>query len=690
VGRIPDDDLGLRAPPLPPTLTDAASPPNPTPTSPPNPTPASPSNPTPASPPNPTPTSPPNSTPTNRSNRWRPGARIRASRRLRALRLLAAASPRLFAAAIAFVLAEGVLPILALVLMGRAIGQIPAAVRSGVGSPAGHRLIAALIEAGAVYALSLLRGPVEDLLTTAVAGRMSNVLQTRLVQAVSRPTEIDHLEDPDTLERLSSARGELSGMAPAAAPMAVLSLLGDQLSGVLACLVVATFRWWLGLVLLISWLVVRRPLRALIAGRAGLQRKAGPTLRHSWYLLGLLWRRPAAQEVRIFGLADWIADRHAEEWTAGMSPTWGELHRLCMQLAWLSLAVLAAFALATGTLGHAALHHAVTLRTLATVLPMLPASLNVGSISMADIQVEQMLTALPDLERLLADLAPPPASGPQRPAPLPPTGLPRRSIRFDGVELRYPSGTQALAGVDLELESGRSLGLVGLNGAGKTTLVSLLAGLRRPTGGRILVDGTPLADLDIGQWQRQVAVVYQDSTRFPISAAENVALALGARPIDEPALARAAERAGAGDLVAALSAGWSTVLSPRYPGGHELSGGQWQRIVLARALYAVERGARILVLDEPTAQLDVRSEAAFYDRFLEITAGTTSIVISHRFSTVRRADRIAVLSAGRITELGEHDALLAANGAYAEMFRVQSERFDPEPGSAERPAPPSP
>ncbi|HEX3872953.1 MAG TPA: ATP-binding cassette domain-containing protein, partial [Solirubrobacteraceae bacterium] len=256
-------------------------------------------------------------------------------------------------------------------------------------------------------------------------------------------------------------------------------------------------------------------------------------------------------------------------------------------------------------------------------------------------------------------------------------GMPRLSIRFEAVGLRYPSGTHALDRIDLELPAGSSLGLVGLNGAGKTSLVSLLAGLRRPTAGRLLIDGTPLTRLDAGRWQRQVAVVYQDSTRFPFTAAQNVALALGDRPIDEPALHRAADRAGATALVARLPAGWDTILSPRYAGGHDLSGGQWQRIVLARALYAVESGARVLVLDEPTAQLDVRSEAAFYDRFLEITAGTTTIVISHRFSTVRRADRIAVLSDGRITELGDHDALIAAAGTYAEMFTIQSDRFAP-------------
>ena len=196
-----------------------------------------------------------------------------------------------------------------------------------------------------------------------------------------------------------------------------------------------------------------------------------------------------------------------------------------------------------------------------------------------------------------------------------------------------------------------------MNGAGKTTLVTLLARLRDPTAGRITVDGVPLADLDPRSWQRQVAVVYQDFTRYPLSLRDNVALRdLGAE-IDEAALRRSVEMAGATALVEGLPHGWGTVLSSGYRNGTDLSGGQWQRVALARALYSVARGATLLVLDEPTAQLDVRAEAAFYDRFLELTAGVTTLVISHRFSTVRRAERIAVLDQGRITEIGSHDEL---------------------------------
>ncbi|HTW97777.1 MAG TPA: ATP-binding cassette domain-containing protein, partial [Acidimicrobiales bacterium] len=164
-------------------------------------------------------------------------------------------------------------------------------------------------------------------------------------------------------------------------------------------------------------------------------------------------------------------------------------------------------------------------------------------------------------------------------------------------------------------------------------------------------------------------------TRYPFSARDNVALSsLGGEP-DEGLLAAAVERSGMASLLERLPGGLGTPLSTQYAGGTDLSGGQWQRVALARALYAVGRGGGVLVLDEPTSQLDVRAEAAFYDRFLELTAGVTTLVISHRFATVRRADRIAVLDGGRITELGTHEELLAGGATYAEMFHAQAAAF---------------
>jgi ATP-binding cassette subfamily B protein len=595
------------------------------------------------------------------------------SPRVRALLLFWRAAPLLFLAALAFIVAEGALPVLVLILMGRVVAAIPNAVLHGLSSPDGQHLITALAEAGAAYAVSLLRGPAEDALTAAATARVDAEMQRRLVRAVCAPVGIAHLEDREVLNQLSSARGELLGGQPAGAPMALVSQLGDRLTGLLACVALITFRWWVGLEILAVWLLVRRPLAAGLRLQARRGRSAAELLRRSWYMLGLAWRPPAAKEVRVFGLSDWIAERHSREWLEGTQPAWDALRMLNVR-AWIAAAaVLVAYGVAVAALGFTAYHDEISLRTLVTMLPMLPTSMAIGSISFGDIRLEQLLSAVPDLDALTIRLAKAPD---EAPSGAPAAGLPRQSVRLEGLTFSYPGRSEpVLQGLDLELPLGHSLGLVGVNGAGKTTLVTLLARMREPTGGRILVDGVPLDELDPRAWQRQVAVVYQDYARLPLSAAANVGMFGQGRTPDPELLARSAERAGASGVIASLPNGWDTILSPRYQGGVDLSGGQWQRVALARALYAVETGAKVLVLDEPTAQLDIRAEAAFYGSFLELTAGVTSIVISHRFASVRRADRIAVLDGGDITELGSHDELLATNGTYAEMFRVQAERF---------------
>ena len=224
-----------------------------------------------------------------------------------------------------------------------------------------------------------------------------------------------------------------------------------------------------------------------------------------------------------------------------------------------------------------------------------------------------------------------------------------------------------LGGLDLTIEPGTSLAIVGLNGAGKTTLIKLLCRFYDPDAGSITANGVDLREIDPRAWQRGIAAVFQDFTRYELSIRDNIALG----PHDHAALERAAARAGILDHVTSLPKGWDTPLVRQRAGGLDMSGGQWQRIALARGLLAVEAGARLLILDEPTASLDVRAEAAFYEQFLAITKAITTIVISHRFATVRQADRICVLDEGRITETGTHAELVDAGGRYAELFAVQ-------------------
>jgi ATP-binding cassette subfamily B protein len=256
--------------------------------------------------------------------------------------------------------------------------------------------------------------------------------------------------------------------------------------------------------------------------------------------------------------------------------------------------------------------------------------------------------------------------------------LPLRSIRFEGVRFGYPGSERPIFdSLDLEIEAGRSLAIVGENGAGKTTLIKLLCRLYDPDGGRITVDGTDLRELDPASWHRRLAAVFQDFVQFELSAFDNVAYGAIANRDDAAGVAEAAELAGASQVIGRLPQRWATPLSRSFTDGTQLSGGEWQRLALARALFAIRSGAGVLILDEPTAALDVRGEAEVYERFLDLTRGTTSVVISHRFSTVRRADRIVVIEDGRVVEDGSHDELLESAGRYAHLYLLQASRFDP-------------
>lgn len=248
----------------------------------------------------------------------------------------------------------------------------------------------------------------------------------------------------------------------------------------------------------------------------------------------------------------------------------------------------------------------------------------------------------------------------------PAAGAPTREIRFRDLTFAYPGGSPVLEHLDLTVPAGSSLAIVGRNGTGKTTLAKLLCRHYDPQAGTIEVDGIDLRDFAIDAWRARVTAVFQDFIRFEQSLRDNVAP--GGAP-DETVRA-ALEAAGAGTL-----ADLDTVLARGYDGGTDLSGGQWQRIALARALCAVRLGAGLVLLDEPTAQLDVRGESEIFDRILTATRECTTILISHRFSTVRHADRICVLEGGRVVELGTHDELMALDGRYRTMYDLQAERF---------------
>jgi ATP-binding cassette, subfamily B, bacterial len=588
-----------------------------------------------------------------------------------AFRLLWASSRPLSAAVIAWMAVSALIPSLVVAALGFVVGGIPAVVRGGIGSAAGHRLIATLVVAAVVYGISLILDPVGNALGTAAKARITGRVQARLLAAVTRPAGVSHLEDQQTLDRLARAEGSLTGFFPGDAPVTWAGIAASRLSGIVGCAVIAAYIWWLGPLLFVMWLAVRRAVLGSVIRQATDLRGQTTQMRRAWYFTGLGSKARDAKEIRVFGLARFVADRYASEFQAAIRAGHAGLRGLHRRAAACFAVVLAGYGLAVFVITDAARSHQIGLRSLAILLPMLAVSMSAGSVSLDDITLAWAMAGLPDADRLERDLAATPLEGAADPGQAPTDG-----IRFDDVRFRYPSGTgEVLAGVSMELRAGTSTALVGLNGAGKSTLVSLLLRLRDPAEGAITVDGRDLRELDPARWQRAIALMPQEPVKYPVSAYGNVAFGALEHADDREGVIRAARMSGFLPVAEELADGWNTVLARELPGGAELSGGQWQRLALARALFATFHGARVLVLDEPTAALDVRSEARFYEQFHEITAGLTTLVISHRFATVRRAAQICVLDGGVITERGSHDELVAAGGTYARMYKVQAARF---------------
>lgn len=575
------------------------------------------------------------------------------------------------------IVAASLLPLAVAVATGLLIGSIPGALAGGLSSPAGRHTLVLLAATGALALAQQVLAPLLAALGETLGRRFDRDLQERVMGAVGRPEGIAHLTDPEVLAGLRVVRG--LGVAgndrPGLAVQALATVLPAWLRALAAGAALAAFHWWLGLLWLVAWpLVVYYMQREYFrVGQVGFGRSEA--LRQAEYLRDLAIDRPAAKEIRVWGLLDWLVARFEVSWRAAMEPVWRERNPRVRVVLGATGTIAAVNVLSYGLLAWAAARHDLGLAALAVYTQALALANNYTAFDDQNAYLSFAAASVPRVlgldERVGA--APRPAAGL---AHEPPPDLPAGQITFAGVRFRYPGTEQdALRGVDLTIPAGRSLAIVGENGAGKSSLVKLLCGLHTPTGGAITVDGLALSGLDPQAWRARIGVLFQDFTHYHLSVAENIGMGAPAHAADRDMLRCAAERAGALALIEKLPQGWDTVLSPQYTGGIDLSGGQWQRIALARALFAVDAGARVLVLDEPTAALDVRAEAEIYERFLELTAGLTTILISHRFATVRRADRIVVLEHGAVAEQGTHEELITRRGRYARMFDLQSARF---------------
>ena len=600
-------------------------------------------------------------------------SRVANSARLDLVRRSATVSPGLTALAGGLILISGLLPAAFSLATGVLAQRVPPAVGQGIGSPSGRGLVIALLVAAAVYVIIQIVGPVRATVSEVLLRRVDASLSLKLMQLVSTPRSIAHLEDAQVLDRIAQAQGAVNGATVGGTVLYLFNAWATRLQGVAALVILARFHWWLPVVLAggqaVSlawrrrhWLEVTK----VVFDRTDSMRKAD-------YVRNLAIRPDAAKESQVFSLAGVLVDRYRTSFLDSMQPVWrtrrsGGAVALGVSVLMLALEggalvlVARAGADATISLGAAVVYAQAVLATGA-----------LGTFDLGHVRLEDGLSSLRVLRRLEATV---PAAVVRLGGDLPATGLPEQVISFEGVRFRYPGRDEdVFTDLDLDIHAGQSLAIVGVNGAGKTTLIKLLARLYDVDDGRITVDGTDLRDLDPASWQRRVAAIFQDFVQYPVSAHDNIAFGALAQVGDRADVEHAARLAGAHDVVAALPKGWDTVLNRQFSDGAELSGGEWQRIALARALFAVSAGAGVLVLDEPTASLDVRAETGLYDRFLDLTRGVTTIVVSHRFSTVRRAERIVVLEHGQVVEDGCHDSLLGAGGRYAEMYTLQASRF---------------
>jgi ABC-type multidrug transport system fused ATPase/permease subunit len=551
---------------------------------------------------------------------------------------------------------RGLLP----ALLAVSTGVLVAAVRDG------SSLTAPLTFVGVVFVLLQVLTPVHRATSAVVGARTADWLNDQLMRGAVAPQGMGHLESTELAEDLSLARDFDLGMN--GPPLVVgMDFIASGLvllaSGFLSALVLVGFAWWAPPVLLLAWGATHWLLRESGVWRDRNTAEVRAAHRNAGYAYTLAVEPPAAKELRLFGLADWVIERFRERRTRLYQLQWESTRMRERPLAGALLVVLVANGVVLLDIAHQAFTGSIGLGAATTYLQ---AAVGASAVAFGGLSWALDTAAAPAAAtvRLPGEMA--------RAGALPEGTRPRPSavapeIRLRDVRFTYPGTDRTvLDGVDLVVPAGTSMAVVGVNGAGKTTLAKLLCRLYDPQVGAIEVDGVDLRDIDTDDYRAGVTAVFQDFVRYELTLRDNVAPNGAPDDVVESALVAA----GASKL-----AGLDTVLARGYDGGTDLSGGQWQRVALARALAAVRQGARTVLLDEPTAALDVRGEAEIFDRILTETRDCTTILVSHRFSTVRKADRICVLEHGRVVELGTHDELMVLGGRYRTMFDLQASRF---------------
>jgi ATP-binding cassette, subfamily B, bacterial len=609
--------------------------------------------------------------PTTPNVSWR--ERLQALRHLpRLLRMVWESEPRYVVGILVLRVARSAVP-LAVLWIGKLIVDevVHAITVSGAGGPVAWGRLATLLAVELAIALggeglSRLSALLESLLGDLFANRTS----VQLMQHAAT-LDLEQFEDAEIYDKLERARRQTVGRIGLFTML--LATLQDLITLVSLSVALAVYVPWL-LVLLVV---------AVLPSLLGETHFAslGYSLLYSWtperrqldYLRYIGASDISAKELKLFGLSDFLVGRYDR-----LS---NEFYEANKSLA-VRRSVVSTLLAAVGTLGYYGAYAVIIYLTVTGhQSPAGPFTIGVltflaGSFRQSRDLIQRVLLSLSQvfeqslyLEDLFTFLDIEPSIRPKPGATQVPVPI-RKGFAFEGVGFRYPGSEHwAVRGLDFSLSPGERLALVGENGAGKTTLVKLLARLYDPTEGRILLDGIDLKEYDIVSLRRNVGVIFQDFVRYDFVLKENIAVGNIGLVDDDPAIRTAAERSLADGVAQRLAGQYDQMLGKRFEGGVDLSGGEWQKVALARAYM---RDAQLLILDEPTAALDARAEYQVFLRFSELTKGRMAVLISHRFSTVRMADRILVLKGGELVEQGTHEALVRLGGLYSELFQLQA------------------
>ena len=532
----------------------------------------------------------------------------------------------------------------------------------------GDPLAGPLTLVGAIFILLQVLSPIHQAVSANLGDRTAAWLYDRLTEACVRPPGMAHLEDPKLTSDLTVARDFDLGMTgpPLTISMDfIASGMVEMVGGIACALILIRYAWWAPILLAGAWAATHWLLRESAVWRDRNTEEVRRAQRDADYAYRLAVDPPASKELRLFGLVGWTIERFIARRTRLHELQYTATRLRERPLVWSLLLVVVANVAVFWALGSGAIHARISL---GEAVAYMQSAIGVSMIAFGGFSWALDGAAAPVAAVLRLEPAMRPA-GAMRSGSRALGAQRAHEIRLHNVTFAYPTAgaTPVLEHFDLTIPAGSSLAIVGQNGAGKTTIAKLLCRLYDPQSGRIEIDGVDLREFDPASWRASIAAVFQDFIRLELPLRDNVA----PRGAPDEVVRAALESAGAANL-----APLDTVLARGYAGGTDLSGGQWQRVALARALSAVRLGATVVLLDEPTAQLDVRGEAEIFDRLLAATRHSTTILISHRFSTVRHADRICVLEHGRVIELGAHDELMALGGRYRTMFDLQAERFN--------------